>query len=113
MTTWCPSRTSRRHMFAPIRPSPMKPRCMNSSSADGARDRALEDCQVRVDVGAEPDVRDGSVVRRDRLAVATGLGVDELAERVGPARDRPVGLVEARELEERAGRRPALVELAG
>ena len=48
-----------------------------------------------------------------RREVAARLGVDELAERVRPARDRPVDRVVRGQLEEPADRRAALVELAG
>ena len=59
----------------------------------------------------DPD--DRQIVSLDRLEVALGLGIDQLAERVGPARDRPIDGVVRRQLEEPAGRRTALVQLAG
>ena len=48
-----------------------------------------------------------------RREVAGRLGVDELAEGVRPAGDRPVGRMVGGQLEEPADRRAALVELAG
>ena len=52
-------------------------------------------------------------MRFDGAEVARGLGVDELAEGVRPARDVEVGRVVGGQLEEPADRRAALVELAG
>ena len=52
-------------------------------------------------------------MRLDRGEVSGRLGVDELAEGVGPTRDRPVDRMVRGELEEPAAGRAALVELAG
>src|SRR5450759_2198977 len=100
-------------MFAPMRPRPLNPSCMDPSllSVDGKRDRALERGKVRV--GSEMDVDDGPIMRPNRLSITAGLGVDQLADRIRPARNGPVHGMVARELEEPAGRRSALVELAG
>ena len=79
-------------MLAPIRPSPMNPMRMRSVlrglAWQGVRERAFERGEPGVGVGAEVDPQDRQVVRLDRREVAGGLGVDELAERVRPARDR-------------------------
>src|SRR3954451_17688457 len=58
------------------------------------------------------DARDRQVGRLDRAEVAGRLRVDQLSERVRPARDREVVGMVGCELEEPAGRRTALVELA-
>ncbi len=47
------------------------------------------------------------------LEIARRLGVDQVAEGVRPAGDRPVDGMVGGELEEQSDRRPALVELAG
>src|SRR5918994_3019365 len=100
-------------MFAPIRPSPMNPICMfRSSSAERAPDGLLEGGQVGGEIRAEMHMDDGPVLRPQRLAVAAGLGVDEAAEGVGPARDRAIDRVVRGELEEEPARRAPLVELA-
>src|SRR5688572_21979342 len=52
-------------------------------------------------------------MRLDGAEVARGLGVDELAEGVGPVRDVDVNRVVGGQLEEPADRRTTLVELAG
>ena len=80
---------------------------------EGGRQRTLERGQAGVRVGAEVDPDDRQVVRFDRREVARRLGVDELAERVRPARDVQVGRVIRGQLEEPADRGAALVQLAG
>ena len=72
----------------------------------------LEGREAPLGVG-EVDAEDRQVVGLDRREVALGLGIDQPAERVRPAGDRPILRVIRGELEEPAVRRPALVELAG
>src|SRR6478672_6361966 len=131
-TSW-PSPSRRRTMLAPIRPRPTNPiriRCASLSmvrpasigalarvcGGSVARERLAEDRLQRdepaLGVG-EVDAEDRQVVGLDRREVALGLGVDQAAERVRPARDRPIVRVVRGELEEPADRRAALVELAG
>src|SRR2546428_11493302 len=103
-------------MFEPMRPRPMKPRCMSfrlrsmCSSAERAPDRALEDGEVVREIVAQVDVHNGSIMRPQRLAVTPRLGVDEPAERIRPARDGAIDGMVRGQLEEHAGRWPALVE---
>ena len=75
---------------------------------EGRGQRPLERREPGVRIGAEVDPQDRQVVRLDRGEVARRLGVDELAEGVGPARDRHVGRVVGGQLEEPADwrRRP-------
>src|SRR5439155_21617876 len=61
----------------------------------------------------EVNADDRQVVALDGSEIALGLGVDQAAERVRPAGDRPVRRMVRRELEEPPSRRPALVELTG
>src|SRR5450759_3928057 len=128
-TSW-PSRTSRRTMFAPIRPRPMKPMRIGSLLVWSARsDRALrltvgrwlreslakrpfERRKTGVDVGAEVDAEHRQVVRLERLEVTEGLGIHQLPEAERSPRDLDIDRVVGRELEEPADRRAALVELA-
>src|ERR1044071_3673680 len=98
-------------MFAPIRPSPMNPICIASSSAERAADGLLEGRQVGGEVGPEMDVDDGSVAGPEGLAIAVGLGIDEPAEGVGPAGDLAIRRVVRGQLQEDARRWAALVEL--
>ena len=84
-----------------------------ASVDEGRGERPFERGQPGVGVGAEVDPQDRQVVRFDGAEVARGLGVDELAEGVRPARDVEVGRVVGGQLEEPADRRAALVELAG
>ena len=97
-------------MLAPIRPRPTNPiRIATVASVVGGRrpagpapdgraqlrrerlaQRDLERGEPALRVG-EVDAQDRQVVRLDRREVALGLGVDQPAERVRPARDRPVG----------------------
>src|SRR5882762_8011002 len=106
-------------MFAPIRPSPMKPRCMAlrlrsmCSSGERAPDRALQDGEVVPEIVAQVDLHDGSIMRPQGLAVTPRLGVDEPPERVWPARDRAIDRMVRGELQEHAGRWTALVQLPG
>ena len=120
-------------MLAPIRPSPTNPiriRCASLSMVrpasiggrrrvcrgSAARERLAEGRFERDEPAlrvGEVDAQDRQVVGLDRREVALGLGVDQPAERVRPARDRPVDRVVRGQLEEPAGRRAALVELAG
>ena len=79
-------------------------------AASSARSRAASPAS---DVAPEVDSQDRQVVRLDGGEVAGRLGVDELAEGVRPARDRPVDGMVGGQLEEPADRRAALVELAG
>ena len=83
------------------------------SDVERGVERAFQGGQPGVRVGAEVDPHDRQVVRLDRREVAGGLGVDQLAERVRPAGDRPVGRVVRGQLDEPADRGAALVELAG
>src|SRR6185436_7822714 len=104
-------------MFAPMRPSPMKPSCiavrLRSMLTSGQRapDRALEDRQVVREVVAQVDLHDGSIMRPQRLAVTTRLGVDQAAEGVRPTRDLAIDRVIGGELQEYASCRAALVQL--
>ena len=59
------------------------------------------------------DLHDRPIMRPQRLTVAARLRVDELPERVRPVGDRSIDRVLRGELQEDAGGRAALVELAG
>src|SRR3712207_2669561 len=104
----------RRTMFAPIRPSPMKPSCMGSGllggAAEGLGEGVFERPQRRIRVLAQVHAQDRQVVGFDRPEVAGGLGVDQLTEGVGPAGDLAVVRVIGGELEEPAARWAALVQ---
>src|SRR6478735_91635 len=131
-TSW-PSPSRRRTMLAPIRPRPTNPiriRCASLSmvrpasigalarvcGGSVARERLAEDRLQRdepaLGVG-EVHAEDRQVVGFDRREVPFCLGVDQAAEGVRPAGDRPVVGVVRRDLEEPADRRATLVELAG
>src|ERR1044072_3442339 len=84
-------------MFAPIRPSPMKPSCMwvclrsMVSSGKCASDGALEDRKVVREIVAQVDLHDGPIMRPQGLPVTVGLGIDQPAERVRPAGNLAIG----------------------
>ena len=64
---------------------------VDQPAGEGLRvEGGLEGRQVRFRI-RQVDPDDRQVVRLDRLEVTLGLGVDELAEGVRPARDRSIG----------------------
>src|SRR5664279_1373856 len=83
----CLSRSRRRTMFAPMRPSPMKPRSIDSDRLEGRGQGVLEGGEAGVRVWSEVDTQDRQLVVLDRPSVADGLRVDQRAEGVGLARD--------------------------
>src|SRR5690242_835243 len=100
-------------MLLPIRPSPMKPIRIWSSLRERLVEGRLERFEAGVEVRPEVDVDHRPAVGQQRVAIALGLGIDQLAERVRPAGDGPIDRMARGELEEDPGRRAALVELAG
>src|SRR5664280_3609157 len=109
----CLSRSRRRTMFAPMRPSPMKPRSIGSDLLEGRGQGVLEGGEAGVRVWSEVDTHDRQLVVLDRPSVADGLRVDQRAEGVGLVRDRQIVRVLTDELEEPANRGAAFVQLAG
>src|ERR1035437_1143407 len=107
----CLSRSRRRTMLAPIRPSPMKPRSIASGLPEGRGKGSLEDGEAGVRVGPEVDANDRQLVVLDRSGVADRLGIDELAEAVRLAGDVSIVGMLGDELQEPADRGAALVEL--
>src|SRR4029078_3733085 len=97
---------------------PRRPSSRPSSRARPTRSAWLESLLESLDGTGEiadresyPDGR--QAVLAQRLQVAVGLRVDELADRVGLPAHIEVVLPVVHELEELPGRRAALVELAG
>src|ERR1035437_4064244 len=109
----CLSRSRRRTMFAPMRPSPMKPSSMALCLLEGGGQGALEGGEAGVRVWSEVDTHDRQLVVLDRASVADGLRVDQAAEGVCLTRDLEIVRVLTHELEEPADRGAALVQLPG
>ena len=84
-----------------------------SRAGEHRRERPFERGEPGIRVRLEVDPQDRQLVALEDPEVAGGLGIDELPERVWPARDRAIHRMVRSELEEEADRRPALVELAG
>src|SRR6478735_1179959 len=94
-------------MLAPIRPRPMNPMRIWSVLRYGierGRQGPFERGQPGVDVVAKVHPQDRQIVALDGREIAGGLRVDELAERVRPARDLAVVRMVRGELEEPADR---------
>src|ERR1035437_8686066 len=109
----CLSRSRRRTMFAPMRPSPMKPSSMALCLLEGGGQGALEGGEAGVRVWSEVDTHDRQLVVLDRASVANGLRVDQPAEGVCLTRDLEIFRVLTHKLEEPADRGAAFVQLAG
>ena len=93
--------------------APRKPRHRpRTLPLEGRREGRLERRQVGCRVAAQAEAQHRQAGGSECLGIALGLGIDEPAEGVGPARDLEIVGMLLRQLEEPADRRTALVELA-